>query len=274
MTPDGSSSAIEIQISNPPTSVVVEHEPRWSAHWGPDPRDRTRRLLSEFIGVFLLVFVLSGGAATLTKYAAAPGWAVGVILSLSAGLVLAAAIFFLGDISSHFDPAVTLAFAIRREIEWYIACIYFVVQFAAAACASLLIRWVIGDYGNLARTDPQPGRAWAAVGWETILTGGLVLMVLGMAGGPKLNQRFIPLAILAYIATMGMIGGPFDGASMNPARSFGPALATHHFQDYWVYILGPCLGAVAAVFIAAVLRDPPPKPGVVPAEPEVARASA
>jgi aquaporin Z len=244
------------------TVAVVEIQPeesesRWSAHWGPDPRDRGRRLLSEFLGVFLLVFVLSGGAATLTKYADMPGWAVGVTLSFAAGLVLLAAIFFLGDISAHFDPAVTLAFALRREIEWFIALAYFVVQFAGAACGALVVRAFIGNYGNLARTNPQPGQAWGAVGWEAILTGGLVLMVLGIAGGPQLNQRFIPFAVAGYIATMGSIGGPFDGASMNPARSFGPALATLDFSHYWVYVLGPCIGALAAVLIAAVLRDPP-----------------
>ena len=207
--------------------------------------------------MFMLVFVLSGGAATLTKYGGVPGWAIGPLLSFGAGLVLAAAIFFLGDISAHFDPAVTLAFAIRREVEWFIAIIYFVIQFAAAACASLVVRLIIGNYGNLARTEPQPGHIWGGVVWELILTGGLVLMVLGMAGGPKLNERFIPLAIFAYISTMGTIGGPFTGASMNPARSFGPALATWHWADYWIYIVGPCAGAVVAVFIAAILRDPP-----------------
>jgi MIP family channel proteins len=242
-----------------------EIETRWSAHWGPDPRDRLRRLLSEFLGVFLLVFVLSGGAATLTKYADMPGWAVGVTLSFAAGLILLAAIFFLGDISAHFDPAVTLAFALRREVEWFIALAYFVVQFAGAACGSLVVRAFIGNYGNLARTDPQPGQAWGAVGWEAILTGGLVLMVLGIAGGPQLNQRFIPFAVAGYIAVMGSIGGPFDGASMNPARSFGPALATLDFSHYWVYVLGPCIGAIAAVSIAAILRDPPgEKAAVVP----------
>jgi aquaporin Z len=249
-------------------SVGTQHEDvetRWSAHWGPDPRDRLRRLLSEFLGVFLLVFVLSGGAATLTKYADMPGWALGVTLSFAAGLILLAAIFFLGDISAHFDPAVTLAFALRREIEWFIALAYFVVQFAGAACGALVVRAFIGNYGNLARTDPQPGQAWGAVGWEAILTGGLVLMVLGIAGGPQLNQRFIPFAVAGYIAVMGSIGGPFDGASMNPARSFGPALATLDFSHYWVYVLGPCIGAVAAVSIAAILRDPPgEKAAVVP----------
>jgi aquaporin Z len=249
-------------------AASVQHEEietRWSAHWGPDPRDRLRRLLSEFLGVFLLVFVLAGGAATLTKYANMPGWALGVTLSFAAGLILLAAIFFLGDISAHFDPAVTLAFALRREVEWFIALAYFVVQFAGAACGALVVRAFIGNYGNLARTDPQPGQAWGAVGWEAILTGGLVLMVLGIAGGPQLNQRFIPFAVAGYIAVMGSIGGPFDGASMNPARSFGPALATLDFSHYWVYVLGPAIGAVAAVSIAAILRDPPgEKAAVVP----------
>ena len=146
-------------------------------------------------------------------------------------LWVAAAVYFLGDISAHFNPAVTLAFAVGREIEWTIAAVYFVVQIAAAIFGSFLAWMFFGTAGNLARTDPQPGQDIQAMVFEIILTFGLVLLVLGMANGPKLNTRFIPLGAAAYIAAAATIGGPYEGASMNPARSIGPAIMTGHLEN-------------------------------------------
>jgi hypothetical protein len=84
-----------------------------------------------------------------------------------------------------------------------------------------------------------------AVIFEAVITFGLVLLVLSMANGPKLNGPFTPIAVGFWIVAASMMGGAFEGASMNPARSFGPALATLHFADYWIYVVGPVLGAVA-----------------------------
>ena len=100
-------------------------------------------------------------------------------------LWVSAAVYFLGDISAHFNPAVTLAFAVGREIEWTIAAVYFVVQIAAAIFGSFLAWMFFGTAGNLARTDPQPGQDVQAMFFEIILTFGLVLLVLGMANGPS-----------------------------------------------------------------------------------------
>jgi aquaporin Z len=98
--------------------------------------------------------------------------------------------------------------------------------------------------------------SWQAAGFEAIITFGLVLMVLNMANGPKLNGPFVPLAVGAYIMAWGTMGGPFDGASMNPARSFGPDVALGTLTTWWVYLIGPVAGAVAAVGAAYVLRGP------------------
>jgi glycerol uptake facilitator-like aquaporin len=161
-----------------------------------------------------------------------------------------------GDISAHFNPATTLAFALRRDMGWIMAGAYWVVQFAAAACGSLLARAFFGSAGNLAATMPKPGQSWQAAGFEAILTFGLVLMVLNLANGPKLNGPFVPLAVGAYILAWGTMGGPYDGASMNPARSFGPDLAIGNLSTWWVYLIGPVAGAVLAVGVAYVLRGP------------------
>jgi glycerol uptake facilitator-like aquaporin len=227
------------------------------ADW-TNPDHRLRRLLSEFLGMFGLTFILSGGAAILARYGGHPvqPWQFVLVLSIISALWLVVAVYFLGDISAHFNPAQTLAFALRGDMGWVMAGAYWVVQFAAAACGSLLARAFFGVAGNLAATMPKPGMSWQAVGFEAILTFGLVLMVLNLANGPKLNGPFIPLAVGAYIMAWGTMGGPFDGAAMNPARAFGPDLAIGDLSTWWVYLVGPVTGAVIAVGVAYVLRGP------------------
>jgi MIP family channel proteins len=230
---------------------------RGYADW-QNPDHRARRLLAEFIGMAGLTFVLSGGAAVLARYGGhgLQPWQIVLVLSAISALWLVVAVYFLGDISAHFNPATTLAFALRRDMGPVMAGVYWVVQFFAAACGSLLARAFFGPAGHLAATVPPDGHAWQAAGFEAVITFGLVLMVLSLANGPKLNGPFIPLAVGAYIMAWGTMGGPFDGASMNPARSFGPDLALWRFDSWWVYLVGPVVGAVAAVGCAEVLRGP------------------
>jgi len=230
---------------------------RGFADWA-NPDHRLRRLLAEFLGVAGLIFILSGGAAILVRYGghALQPWQTVLVLSACSALWLVVAVYFLGDISAHFNPAMTLAFALRGDIGWVMAGVYWVVQFAAAVCGSLVARAFFGVEGNLAATMPPPGLSWQAAGFEAIITFGLVLMVLNMANGPKLNGPFVPLAVGAYIMAWGTMGGPFDGASMNPARSFGPDLAVGNLSTWWIYLIGPLVGAVIAVGVAYVLRGP------------------
>jgi aquaporin Z len=230
---------------------------RGYADW-TNPDHRLRRLLSEFIGMAGLTFVLSGGAAVLARYGGhgLQTWQIVFVLSLVSALWLVVAVYFLGDISAHFNPATTLAFVLRRDMDWMMAGVYWVVQFAAAVGGSLLARAFFGNHGHLAATMPQPGMSWQAAGFEAIITFGLVLMILNLANGPKLNGPFVPLAVGAYIMAWGTMGGPFDGASMNPARSFGPDLAIGDLSTWWVYLIGPAAGAVLAVGMAYVLRGP------------------
>ncbi len=227
------------------------------ADWA-DPDHRLRRLLAEFIGMAGLTFVLSGGAAILVRYGGntLQPWQTVLVLSLVSALWLVVAVFFLGDISAHFNPAMTLAFALRRDMGWVMAAVYWVVQFGAAICGSLLARAFFGPAGRLAATMPKPGQSWQAAAFEAVLTFGLVLMILNLANGPKLNGPFVPLAVGAYILAWGTMGGPYEGASMNPARSFGPDVALGDLSTWWVYLIGPVAGAVIAVGVAHVLRGP------------------
>ena len=227
------------------------------ADW-TNPHHRLRRLLAEFIGMFGLTFILSGGAAVLARYGGGSlqPWDKALVLSLLSGLWLVVAVYFLGDISAHFNPAQTLAFALRKDMDWAMACAYWVVQFGAAVCGSLLALAFFGDHGHLAATIPHPGMSWQAVGFEAILTLGLVLMVLNMANGPKLNGPYVPLAVGGYIIAWATMGGPYDGAAMNPARALGPDVAIGNLSTWWVYLIGPAAGAVIAVGVAYVLRGP------------------
>ncbi len=227
------------------------------ADW-TNPDHRLRRLLAEFIGMSGLTFILSGGAAVLARYGGhtLQPWQTVLVLSLISALWLVVAVYFLGDISAHFNPATTLAFALRRDMDWMMAGFYWVVQFVAAAAGSGLARAFFGPEGNLAATMPKPGLSWQAAGFEMVITFGLIMMVLNLANGPKLNGPFVPLAVGAYILAWGTMGGPFDGASMNPARSFGPDLAIGDLSTWWVYLIGPVAGAVLAVGVAYVLRGP------------------
>jgi aquaporin Z len=230
---------------------------RGFADW-KNPDHWLRRLLSEFIGMAGLTFILSGGAAILTRYGGRglQRWQEVLVLSAVSALWIVVAVYFLGDISAHFNPATTLAFALRRDMDWVMAVAYWVVQFVAAACGSLLARGFFGRAGRLAATIPPPGMSWQAAGFEAIITFGLVLMILNLANGPKLNGPFVPLAVGAYIMAWGTMGGAFEGASMNPARSFGPDLVIGNLSTWWVYLVGPVAGAVIAVGVAYVLRGP------------------
>jgi glycerol uptake facilitator-like aquaporin len=166
------------------------------------------------------------------------------------------AIFFLGDISSHFNPAMTLAFTLRGDMGWIMAAVYWVVQFAAAIAGAFVAKWFFGPLGNLAATRPPEGLEWQSVAFEALITFGLVLMVLGMANGPKLSGAYVPFAVAGYIMALGSLGGPFEGAAMNPARALGPDVALGELGTWWIYLVGPCVGAIIAVGVAWVLRGP------------------
>lgn len=232
--------------------------PRFYADW-TSAQHRTRRLVSEFIGTFGLTFVLSGGAAILAGYGGATlaPFQYAFILSAVSSLWLVAAIYFLGDISAHFNPAMTLAFALRGDMGWPMALVYFGVQYLAASCGSLSAAGLFGHGGNLAATIPQPGKMWPAVGCEAIFTFGMVLLVLSMANGPKLNGSFVPIAVGAYVMAIGTMGGPFEGAAFNPARAFGPDFARGDLSTYWVYPVGSVIGVMAAAAVDRLLRGPP-----------------
>jgi glycerol uptake facilitator-like aquaporin len=181
------------------------------------------------------LFLLSGGAAVLARYGGVqlPAFAYAAICSGISALWLVVAVYFLGDISAHFNPAMTFAFALRRDMGWPMAGAYIVVQFVAAIAGTFLAQALFGSGANLAATIPKPGLEWPSVLFEAILVFGLVLMVLSMANGPKLNGAYFPLAVGAFAMSVGTMGGPYDGAAFNPARAVSPDLAIGNLSTYW-----------------------------------------
>lgn len=228
---------------------------RYHADWS-DASHHHRRLISEFLGTFGLVSVLSVGAAILGGFGhpAVSNVVIVTLLSAISSLWLVIAIYALGDVSAHFNPAMTFAFALRGDMSWRRAGAYWVVQCLAAVSAAMLACMAFGPSSGLAAVVPQPGGAWGAVIFEAFLTGGFVFLVLAIAQGPKLNGPFTPLAVAAYIMSLGTMGGLYEGAAMNPARALGPDLATGHFGVVWVYALGSLIGAVCAVGLDRLLR--------------------
>src|ERR1700744_6719521 len=218
-----------------------------------DPHQEWRRLFSELLGTFFLVLVAAGGGMMSHAF---PG-----VISHSAAVVAPAlmvmgVILFMGKISgAHLNPAVSIAFALRGDFPWrrVPGCIW--VQLAGATLAALVLHAIINVSATFGSNYPAAGYSSAAAFWmELILTTGLVSVILGTASGAQNVGVIGAFGVGSYIALAGLWGSPISGASMNPARTFGPDLVGTTFTSYWVYIAGPLAGALIAVGIAFGLR--------------------
>ena len=218
-----------------------------------DPRQEWRRLFSELLGTFFLVLAAAGGGMMSHAF---PGVISHTAAVTAPALTVMAIILFMGKISgAHLNPAVSIAFALRRDFPWNRVPGYIVVQLAGATLAALVLHAIVNVSASYGSNYPAKGYSAGAAFWmELILTTGLVSVILGTASGAQNVGVIGALGIGAYIALAGLWGSPISGASMNPARTFGPDLASTTFTSYWVYIAGPIAGAAIAVVIAFVLR--------------------
>ncbi len=220
-----------------------------------DPRQEWRRLFSELLGTFFLVLVAAGGGMMGQAF---PNTISRTAAVVAPGLMVLAIILFMGKVSgAHLNPAVSLAFSLRGDFPWPRVPGYIVVQLAGAALAAWFLQAVIHVSATYGSNYPAAGYSSLDAFWmEAVLTLGLVSVILGTASGAQ-NVRVIgALGVGAYIALAGLWGSPISGASMNPARTFGPDLVGANFTDYWVYVVGPLFGALVAVGAAFVLRGP------------------
>ncbi len=213
-----------------------------------------RRLFAEVFGTFLLVFVAVGGGMIAARFG-------GDVLShsfqaIAPGAMVMCIILFMGAVSgAHLNPVVTIAFALRRDFTWKLVPAYVAAQLVGAAIAAAVLILLLGKQGTAGLTLPGPGiGAVRALGWEIVLTVGLVSVILGTASGAQNVGWGAAIGVGGFIALAGLVGWPVSGASMNPARSLMPALILGDVTAGWVYIVGPLVGALVAVGIAWVLR--------------------
>jgi aquaporin Z len=216
-----------------------------------DPSLEWRRLFSELLGTFALVLVAAGGGILHGQGQISLAAAV-----VAPGLMVMAIILFMGAVSgAHLNPGVSLAFALRGDFPWRRVPGYIIIQLIGATLACLFLDAVFGNIQHLGATLPGPGyEDWQALLMEIVLTALLVSVILGTASAAQNVGAIAALGVGGYIALAGLWSAPVSGTSMNPARSFGPALVSGDFTSYWVYVVGPLTGALIAVGCAYVLR--------------------
>jgi MIP family channel proteins len=228
-------------------------------------------LVAEAVGTFLF-FVVGAGSVILAAHAGANGPGL-VGIAFAHGLALAVMVSAFGAISGgHFNPAVTVAVRLAGRIEWTHAAAYVAAQLVGAAAAGYLLLAVMPEAATKASfvgtptLDPAISVA-AGIAIEAVLTLLLVLTVFGTAidaRAPRLGGIAIGLAVAADV----LMGGPLTGAAMNPARWFGPALASGHWDNWYVWWVGPLIGAIVAAVIYRYALEGEAEPAVTPATPE------
>jgi aquaporin Z len=215
------------------------------------PREELRCLLAELAGTFALTLAAAGGEVIAAVSGGEVSHAARVV---APGLVVLALIYAFGNVSgAHFNPAVTFAFALGGAFRWRRVPGYWLAECCGAVVAALLLRWLFGLAGHLGATLPQYGARTAFV-MEVALTWVLVTVILGTATRHRLIGPNAAIAVGATIALDGLFAGPISGASMNPARSLGPALVGGEMGSLWIYLLAPLLGAALAVSLTWVLQ--------------------
>jgi aquaporin Z len=229
-------------------------EPPWARRFEDSSRE-WRRLFSELFGTFLLV--LAGAGAPVVNAFTHGGIGRGAAVT-APGLMVMAVILFMGTVSgAHLNPAVSVAFAARGDFPWRRVPGYIAVQLVGATLAVLFLDAMFGQVGMLGATVPGTGiDSVQAMLMELVLTLGLVSTILGTASGAQNVGPLSAVAVGGYIVLAGLWSSPITGASMNPARSFAPALVLGDFSHYWAYVVGPLAGGLVAVAAAFVLRGP------------------
>lgn len=208
-----------------------------------------RAALAEALGAFALVVFGCGAIAVGLDPTA---------VAIAFGLVIAVMVAALGHLSgAHLNPAVSIAFGVRRHVPPSRVGIFIVAQLAGAIGGALVLRLTLGPDADLGVTHPS-GTDVQAFAWEAILTFFLMLVIAAVATDDRAVGHLAPLAIGGMVALGALVGGPISGASMNPARSIGPAVVSGDLDDLWIYLLAPVLGAIAAILVYEALRGGAP----------------
>jgi len=210
--------------------------------------------IAEGLGTFGLVFA---GCGAIMIDTISHGQITHVGVGLVFGLIITVMIYTFGHISgAHFNPAVTLAFVLARHFPVKRLFGYWTAQLVGSLLAAGCLRLLFGNVAHLGTTLPAgSGGAWQSFVLETLLTFFLMIVIMAMATDTRAVGQAAALAIGATVGLEALFAGPISGASMNPARSLGPALMSWTWNAQWVYILGPMLGAVAGAYVYRWLRE-------------------
>ncbi len=202
------------------------------------------KYISEFLGMFILVFVGTGAVVVNQHTNGAlglPG------IAMVWGLVIIAMIYAFGDISgTHINPAVTIAFAVDGRFGWKEVGPYIIAQLAGAFAATGLLKYLFPANEMLGTTQPQ-GSDMQSLIMEFVMTFILMMVILRVSVGAKEKGITAGIAIGATVWLLVLFGGPISNTGLNPTRSIAPAVITGHYNALWIYIVGPIAGALAAV---------------------------
>jgi MIP family channel proteins len=229
-------------------------------------RPLTRALTAELMGTFALVFAGAGSVMVDAKTQALGH--VGVAISF--GLVITVMIYALGHISgAHFNPAVSFAFALSRHFPWSRVAAYWLAQVAGAILAAAILRGSLGDVAHAGATLPSGSQGQSFL-WEIVLSFFLMLVVMAVATDTRAVGEAAAIAIGGTVGLDAMFGGPISGASMNPARSLGPALVSADLHALWIYLTAPLLGAALGAIAYQFVRGEETRPAELHASKEPA----
>lgn len=213
--------------------------------------DRSRAIAAEALGTFALVFF---GCGAIVVDAERGGLGHGGI-SLAFGLVVMAMVYALGHVSgAHINPAVSIALASRGRFPWSSVPGYLAAQISGAVLAALVLRGSLGNVAALGATQPS-GSVGQSFVWECVLTATLLVVIVSVATDARAVAGVAAVAIGGTIALAALVGGPISGASLNPARSLGPALVSGELSSLWIYLAAPVLGGLAGAAAYDALRS-------------------
>jgi aquaporin NIP len=215
---------------------------------------RERALLAEAIGTFALVF--AGAGAVVVDARTHELGHVGVAITF--GLVIMSMIYAVGHISgAHFNPAVSFAFALTRHFPWPRVVAYWAAQLTGALLAAALIRGSLGADAHTGATLPSGSQGQSFL-WELVLTFFLMFVIMAAATDTRAVGEAAAIAIGGTVGLDAMFGGPISGASMNPARSIGPAFVSGDLHALWLYIVAPLAGATLGALAYQFVRGESP----------------
>lgn len=212
-----------------------------------------RRNIAELLGTFAIVFSGCGAVMVASRF---PGVMPPMGVPIIFGIVVTIMIYSLGHLSgAHFNPAVTLAFALIKKFSWSEVPFYLISQVLGAFLAIILLKFMLPMGEAFGATFPSGITPYQAFAWEFLMTFFLMFVVMGVATDSRAQGVMAGLAIGATVTLNALVGGPITGASMNPARSFAPNFFEGRMDVLWIYWTAPFLGAVAAAFLYEWMKD-------------------